>query len=321
MIKEFMFGTSRGFEIQNDALKVKLISYGARITELHFDGKDVTLGFDRLEDYKESNIYCGAVVGRFGNRIANGRFSLNGTEYQLPKNEKGITTLHGGTEGFDRFEWDGEILSDNAVRFSRLSRDGEMGFPGNLAVSVTYTLEKDGLCIAYFAKTDADTHVNLTNHAYFNLDGCFGEDCLKMTLQLDAPKYLPVDDKLIPTGEIADVAGTIFDRRDTRPIETDYDHCFVFGMKQEYKKVGTLYSPHSGIAMDIETDMPGLQCYTCSGTNEKAGKGGVPLHLHHAVALETQFFPDTPNHENFPSTLLQASAPFESITRYRFYKK
>lgn len=321
MVKEFVFGSSRGFELQNDALKVKLISYGARITELHFAGKDVTLGFDRLEDYKESNNFCGAVVGRFGNRIANGRFSINGTEYDLPKNEKGITTLHGGTEGFDRFEWDAEILSDQAVRFSRISPDGEMGFPGNLEVSVIYTLEADGLCIAYFAKTDADTHVNLTNHAYFNLDGYFGEDCLKMTMQLDAPWYLPVDDKLIPSGEIADVTGTKFDRRKERPIETDYDHCFVFGLKQEYKKVGTLYSPHSGIAMDIETDMPGIQCYTCSGTNEKAGKGGVPQHIHHAVALETQLFPDSPNHENFPSTLVRPGTPFESTTRYRFYKK
>lgn len=321
MIKEFSFGSSKGFEISNEALRVKLISYGARITELHFDGKDVTLGFDTLEDYKESTIYCGATIGRYGNRIAGGSFVLNGKTYSLPKNEKGITTLHGGTEGFDRFEWDSEILSEESVRFTRLSPDGEMGFPGNLQTAITYTLENDGLKIEYDATSDADCYVSLTNHAYFNLDGCDGEDCRNMIMQLNAPWYLPVDKDLIPTGEIASVEGNIFDFRTPRPIKHDYDHCFVLGNDISYRTVGTLYSPKSGIEMAVESDMPGLQIYTCSGCNEKSGKYGIPLHLHHAVAVETQLFPDSPHHDNFPSTLLKAGERFESVTRYRFFKK
>ena len=317
-MKTFNFGSSKGFLLENKKIQAKVISYGARLVTLCYEGKDVILGFDTLEDYKESGIYCGAALGRFANRIGNARFSLNGKEYMLDVNEHGRQTLHGGSLGFDRYEWTPEILSENSVSFTRLSPDGEMGFPGNLKITVTYTLLEDAISIIYDAVSDADTYFNPSNHAYFNLDGWDGEDCLKMKLCFHAPYYLPVDSYLIPTGEIASVEGTEFDFRTLRAIGQDYDHCFVVAMDRKEREIATLISEHSGIKMDIISDLPSIQFYTCARCNEKAGNGGIPLHLHHAVALETQFFPDSPNHENFPSTLLRAGEKFRSETRYRF---
>ena len=221
-------GTHRFF-LENSSLRLTLLSYGARIHELIYQGKDLVIGYDNMEEVRRGQFYTNPIVGRFANRIANGRFSLSGKEYVLEKNEGGVTHLHGGTVGFDKMEWDWEILGENAVRFHRVSPHMEMGYPGNLSVDVTYSLENNGLKIAYKATTDRETVVNLTNHAYFNLDGYDGEDCLNMRLRLAAPYYLPVDKDLIPTGEPADVTGTIFDFRESRPIGHEYDHCFVFG--------------------------------------------------------------------------------------------
>ena len=185
-------------------------------------------------------------------------------------------------------------------------------------VSVTYTVEENALAIHYDGISDADTVFNPTNHAYFNLDGYNGEDCRNMLLKFQANHYLPVDELLIPTGEIAKVENTRFDFRSLRRIEDDFDHCFVVALDRAYRNICTLISEKSKIKMDIETDLPGIQFYTCSGCNEKAGKGGIPLHIHHAVALETQFFPDAPNHDNFPSTVLKKGEHFESDTKYIF---
>ena len=319
-MKTYPFGTSRAFCLENDLLKVTLISFGARITNLEFCGKDLVIGYDDLEGFQNSTVYPGAIIDRYANRIANGRFELNGKVYQLGKNENDVTNLHGGPIGFDMMEWDSTVESENSVSFSRISPDGEMGFPGTVRVKVTYTLEEDALKIDYDADTDADTFLSLTNHVYFNLDGYDGEDCRNMKLMLRAPWYLPVDDKLIPSGEIRSVSGTVFDFTEEKTIGTDFDHCFVLGMDRKYQNAGRLYSEKTGIAMEIETDMPSVQFYSSGFLSDTVGKGGIPLHLHQAVALETQLFPDSPNHDNFPSTLLKPGEKFKSTTRYRFSK-
>ncbi len=320
MVTHFSFGSYDGYEISNGLIKARVISYGARLANLFFDDKDMILGYDQPEDFETGGIYSGATIGRYANRISGGAFTIRGKKYEIPKNEEGITSLHGGTKGFDQFHWESEIVSENSVRFFRVSPDGEMGFPGNLEISVTYTLIESALELSYSATTDQDTHVSLTNHAYFNLDGYHGEDCTKMHLSLKAPWYLPVDEKLIPNGEIKSVSGTRFDFTSDRAIAEDYDHCFVFGNERIYQNVGTLYSENSKISMDIETDLPAIQFYTMPKCDETSGKDGVPFHIHHAVALETQFFPDSPNHPNFPSTLLHNGETWTSVTRYIFKK-
>lgn len=321
MLKHETWQGSERFLLENDKIRLVLLSYGARINELVFAGKDVVIGYDTMEDLRRDEFYTNAVVGRYANRIADGRFSLNGTTYQLEKNENGVTHLHGGTMGFDRVEWDWEIEGDNSVRFYRLSPHMEMGYPGNLTVSVTYTLEDDGIAIRYRAMSDRDTVMNLTNHAYFNLDGFDGNDCREMEMRLAAPYYLPVDDLLIPVGKPESVAGTRFDFQKRRPIGEEYDHCFVFENWGKKALVGELYSPASGIGMNIYTDLPGIQVYTCIRLESNRGKKGIPLHLHQAVALETQFLPDSPNHPAYPSTVLKGGTVFDSTTHYRFFKK
>ena len=321
MVTEKKWQGSHLIELKNDKISLTLISYGARMNEIHYEGKDVTIGYDSMEGIRRSQVYTNAVVGRFANRIAGGRFTLNGKEYALDINENGVTHLHGGSKGFDSLEWDYEIVDETSVRFFRFSPHMEMGYPGNLTLSVTYTLEDDGVELLYQAICDRDTILNLTNHAYFNLDGYDGEDCLKMQMQLNADRYLPVDDLLIPVGDPVSVEGTKFDFRTMRYVADDFDHSFVFGDQREYKKLGDLYSPASGIGLSIYSDMPALQVYTCGRMNEKAGKGGIPLHTHQAIALETQFFPDSPNHPSYPSTVLKGGKTFLSVTKYAFWKK
>ncbi len=321
MVTKSKFGKYDLFTLENDKLKVELFSYGACIKKIIFDGKDIALGYDTPEDYENGSFYIGATIGRYGNRIQNGTFSLNEKVYFVDKNEKSVTCLHGGLKGFDKCIWDSEILSDQSVAFSLKSSDGECGFPGNVFIKVIFSLENNALVLSYQATSDADTVFNPTNHVYFNLDGYNGRDCREMLLTFPAEHYLPVNDELIPTGEIKNVSGTDFDFRSERPIRIDYDHCFVFGMKKEKRYGGSLYSPTSGIKMDIETDMPSVQLYTCSGFESSVGKGGIPLHKHQGVALETQFFPDSPNHKNFPSTVLKKGDVFESKTKYIFTKE
>lgn len=320
MVNQSKFGIYDQFTIQNEKMLVELLSYGATIKKIIFEGKDVSLGYDTPEEYENGTFYVGSTIGRYGNRIHEGRFSLNGKEYQVDKNEKGITCLHGGFQGFDKLLWKGEIISENAVSFSLESKDGQCGFPGNLSMKIVFTLENSSLILSYFAKCDDDTIFNPTNHVYFNLDGYDGSDCREMILNLPAEHYLPVDDYLIPTGEIASVSGTKFDFTSPRPIAEDFDHCFVYGLRKEFRYAGTLLSSSSKIKMDIETDMPGIQMYTCSAFEGPTGKGGIPLHKHQGVALETQFFPDSPNHENFPSAVLKKDEEFESKTVYTFSK-
>lgn len=315
-------------------LTAAVLTYGATLQSLRFRGKDLVLGFDDLDGYLHiKGSYQGATIGRYGNRLADGRFSLNGKAYDVGRNENGQGHLHGGENGFDKRLWTA-VLADGeepAVAFSRRSADGEEGYPGNLDVTVTFTVTAgNALRIAYEARTDADTVVNLTNHAYFNLNGFDGGDILDTELSIDADAITPVDARLIPTGEQRPVEGTPFDFREAKPIGRDidaddpqlaigggYDHNFILngtGMRP----FATARSPRSGITMTCATDQPGVQFYAGNALAEDAGKGGKPLYRRQGFCLETQHYPDSPNQPSFPSTLLRAGESYRTVTEYRF---
>ena len=262
------------------SLSLAFITYGAIITELNYGGTDVVLGQTNLEDYQKCIGCIGITVGRYANRIAKGKFTLNGVEYDVGCNEgNGRGHLHGGVVGFDKYVWTVTALSENSATLQIVSPDGDMGYPGTMTVSVTFTIEDDDtLAIAYRADTDKDTVVNLTNHAYFNLNGYAGGDILDTELTVFADGYLPVDELLIPLGEIADVTDTPFDFREPKAIGRDinaqdvqlvlgggYDHNFCLnGSEREYRHAVSAYSPRSGIRMDCYTDLPGVQLYTAN---------------------------------------------------------
>lgn len=320
--------------LQNKSgLSLSFITLGGIVTELIFEGKDVVLGYTCLEDYFHCNASIGVTVGRYANRIAKGLFELNGTLYDVGCNEKGRGHLHGGEMGFQTRLWTLVDLCENCATLSYTSADGEMGYPGELCVDVTFTLEDDNsFAIHYRATTDKDTVLNLTNHAYFNLNGYDGGDVLDTVLQINAEHYLPVDELLIPTGERRAVAGTAFDFRQGKPIGRDinaddeqltvcggYDHNFCFADSCEYRHVVSAYSPRSSIRMDCFTDQPGVQLYTGNFLDSPFSKGGAMV-KHQGFCLETQHFPDSPNQPDFPTTVLKAGETFESVTRYSFSK-
>lgn len=317
-------------------LAASLLTYGATLQSLCFRGRDMVLGFDDLDGYLHiRGSYQGATIGRYGNRIADGRFSLNGRDYDVGCNENGTGHLHGGERGFDKQLWTATVLADGAepaVAFSRRSPDGEEGYPGNLDVTVTFTVTADNvLRIAYEARTDADTVVNLTNHAYFNLNGFDGGDILDTELTIAADAITPVNDRLIPTGALRPVEDTPFDFRKPKPIGRDidaddpqlaigggYDHNYVLN-GTGLRPVATARSPRSGIAMTCVTDQPGVQFYAGNAIAEDAGKGGTPLFRRQGFCLETQHYPDSPNQPAFPSTLLRAGEVYQTVTEYRFF--
>jgi aldose 1-epimerase len=313
------------------------MTYGATLTELDtadrwgkFD--DVVLGFDSLSGYLAKEPFFGAVVGRVGNRIAKGRFTLDGRTYQLATND-GPNHLHGGIKGFDKVVWQAQLVAGPApaVRFSYRSPDGEEGYPGNCSVSVTYSLsDANELRLDYQVTTDKDTPVNVTNHSYFNLGGAENGDILGDVLTLNADRYTPVDATLIPTGELKAVAGTPMDFRSPTPIgehlrevagdPVGYDHNFVVnGGGGSLAHVATVYDPKSGREMDVSSTEPGVQFYTgnfLDGTI--TGKKGVVYRQYWALCLETQHFPDSVNHPNFPSYVLKAGGTYRSTTIFRF---
>jgi aldose 1-epimerase len=318
----------------------KVITYGATLTELHVPDKngkmgDVVLGFDNLEGYLGQHPYFGGTIGRYGNRIAKGKFALDGKEYQLFLNN-GPNSLHGGQVGFNRRVWKAEELKDKdgaAVRFSYLSKDGEENYPGNLNVSVTYTLTNtDELKLQYSAETDKDTVLNITNHSYFNLSGTDTGNILKYILYINADKYTPVDSTLIPTGEIASVAGTPLDFLKPTAIGArigelkeigGYDHNYALNGKAGTLRVAAkVTDPDSGREMEVLTTEPGVQFYSAIGLNGSIkGKGGVGYEKYGAICLETQHFPDSPNHPNFLSAVLKPGTKFYSETIYKFTAK
>jgi aldose 1-epimerase len=318
----------------------KFITYGATLTELHTKDKkgqigDVVFGFDDLQGYLGNHPYFGATVGRYANRIAKGTFTLDGQTYHLPINNP-PNSLHGGDQGFSRRVWKAQELnrSDGAgVRFTYLSKDGEEGYPGNLTVTVTYLLtDKNELKIDYEAQTDKDTVVNLTNHSYFNFSGSGAGDILKYVLYLNADKYTPVDPTLIPTGELASVTGTALDFHKPTPIGAriaeikgigGYDHNFVLnGQMGTLRIAARVTDPDSGREMEVWTTEPGVQFYSAIGLNGSIkGKGGVAYQKYGAICLETQHYPDSPNHPIFPSTELKPGQHFHSETIYKFSAK
>jgi aldose 1-epimerase len=322
-------------------MKAKIMTYGAILTELDApdrDGKtaDVVLGFDNLKDYLAGHPYFGATVGRVANRIAKGEFTLDGKKYKLAVNN-GPNALHGGKKGFDKVVWkaEPETLPDGAaVKLTYLSKDGEEGYPGNLTVTVVYTLtNSDALRIDYTAKTDKATPVNLTNHTYFNLAGTKSGDILGHELTLNADKYTPADDTLIPTGEIKPVKDTPLDFTKPRKIgeridqlkgePRGYDHNFVLNSEgKELALAATVREPKSGRIMEIYTTEPGVQFYTGNFLDGKqTGKGGVVYKKHAGFCLEAQHFPDSVNHANFPSMILKPGETYRQTTIYKFSAK
>ncbi len=319
----------RKITLSQGKLTVTVLTYGATLQSIRYYSTDVALGYDTVEEYQQYGAYLGATVGRYANRIADGRFSLNGVEYDVGCNEKGRGHLHGGRIGLDKKVWTVREESETAVTLETTLADGEEGYPGNMKVAVTFEVNDDTLRIIYEAVSDADTVFNPTNHCYFNLNG-FGsvED---HRLAIFADSYLPVNEKMIPTGEIRSVKGTPFDftnyKRIGEEIDADdeqirlgggYDHTFVLregsGMKAKVE------GDASGYIMACYTDMPGLQLYTGNFLDQPTGKKG-PIGKREGFCLETQFFPDSPNRPEFPSCVLKAGEPFRSVTAFEFWEK
>ena len=329
--------------LKNGHAQAAVTNYGARLVSLIVPDKngiatDVVVGYDNIGNYlHQPDTYFGAIVGRYGNRIAKGHFKLNGKEYTLATND-GPNTLHGGRKGFDAGVWTGRQLSDRSVELHYLSTDGEEGYPGNLQVTVTYTLsDSNTLRIDYAATTDKATVLNLTNHAYFNLNGQGSGTINDHMLQLNADRYTPVDSTLIPTGRIEPVAGTPFDFRQPTAIGSrigadnqqlkygkGYDHNFVLNASKgdSLNWAARVQGDKSGIVMTASTDQPGVQFY---GGNFMKGsnpiKGGKKDEYRSAFCLETQHYPDSPNEPSFPSTELKPGQTYKSTTTYSFAVK
>lgn len=312
-------------------LSVSFITYGGTMTNLIFAGKDIVLGYENMETYLHEIGSIGVTVGRYANRIADGRFELNGISYDVGRNEKGRNHLHGGAEGFQVKNWTVTAVEENAFTLQYVSPDGEMGYPGTVTVTVRIAVtENNTLSLAYTAVSNKDTVVNLTNHAYFNLNGYDGGDVLDTLLQINADAITPINEHLIPTGEYLMVEGTPLDFRLPKMIGRDinaeheqlryangYDHNFILGDTMQRRLAVTAISNRTGIRMDCYTDQPGVQLYTANFLNTEYGKGG-PMSQNQGFCLETQHFPDSPNHPNFPSTVLKAGETFRSFTEYCF---
>ena len=317
----------------NRGMEVEIINYGAIITSLrvpdrHGEPGDVVLGFDHLEGYLGDHPYFGAMVGRVCNRIGNARFEIDGILYPLTANE-GKNQLHGGKRGFDKRIWTAvpvTLEDEVCLTLGYQSMDGEEGFPGNLMVEVDYSLnDRNELGIRCRAKTDKPTHVNLTNHSYFNMNNCRGT-ILEHQLFIDAERVTELDGESIPTGNILPVDGTPYDFRKAHAIgkeinrvDPGYDINYVLSEEpRELERVASVYDPASGRVMEVLTTLPGVQLYTSNYLQGITGKEGIQYGKHSAVCLETQYFPDSPNHPAFPSTLLRPEEEFSSVTVYRF---
>jgi aldose 1-epimerase len=342
------FGQTRdGQDVEIYTLKnrrgaeARITTYGGAVVSLKVPDRagkfdDVVLGFDDLEGYLKTTTYIGSLVGRYANRIARGRFTLNGAEYTLAKNND-ENHLHGGVRGFDKVVWKARPLAargGQALELTYLSKDGEEGYPGNLTVRVVYTLtDLNELKIDYYATTDKDTVVNLTQHNYYNLAGQGNGDILGHLLTVNASRFTPTDPGAIPTGELRPVRGTPFDF--TRPvaigarIEEDYeqlklgkgyDHNFVInGRAGTLRRAARVTEPTTGRVMEVWTTEPGMQLYSGNYLDgSDVGKGGKPYRHRYGFCLETQHYPDSPNRPAFPSTVLRRGARFRSTTVYKF---
>jgi aldose 1-epimerase len=324
------------YTLKDGVIEARIMTYGGIIVSLktpdrkgHVD--DVVLGYDSLDGYVAKSPFFGALIGRYGNRIGKGTFPLDGKTYSLPKND-GENTLHGGTRGFDKVVWKANAI-DDGVELTHVSPDGDQGFPGTLAATVRYTLEGQDLRIEYSATTDKDTVVNLTNHSYFNLGGQGKGDILGELLTIHASRFTPVDATLIPSGELKSVEGTPFDFRKPTAIGQridnkdeqlangkGYDHNWVLdNTSGKLAEAVEVYDPGTGRVLKVLTTEPGVQFYTgnfLDGTIQ--GKQGRTYGRRSALCLETQHFPDSPNHPNFPSTELKPGQNYHSVTVFRF---
>ncbi|WP_224995360.1 aldose epimerase family protein [Cesiribacter sp. SM1] len=324
--------------------EVKITNYGGIITSLRVADKndsleDVVLGFDNLEGYLQEGVpYFGAIVGRYGNRIANAQFVLDGQTYKLAAND-GPNHLHGGVRGFDKVLWQAESFEGEegvGVKLRHLSKDGEEGYPGNLTVDVTYTLTNDdALKIDYQATTDKATVVNLTNHAYFNLSGNLGEKILDHQVMINADSLVPVNETLIPTGELIAVEGTPFDFTEPTAVGEridandqqivygkGYDHCWALnGEAGAMSLAATVHHPESGRFMEVHTTEPGIQFYTGNFLDGSLSGKGFTYGHRTGFCLETEHYPDSPNQENFPSVTLRPGETYQTQTTYKFSVK
>ena len=350
-IEKKEFGTTEDnvtvyqFVLSNEnGMEVSIINYGGIITSLkakdrHGKYQDIVLGFNSLAPYEDENPYFGALIGRYGNRIAKGAFRLDDKTYNLDINNA-PNHLHGGLKGFHKVVWNPkEIINDTNVslELTYLSKHMEEGYPGNLYVKVTYTLNnKDELHVLYEAETDKKTIINLTQHSYFNLSGDFSEDILNHEIKINADAFLPVDETLIPTGEIRSVEGSPFDFRNLKLIGRDidsndnqikfgkgYDHCWVINNQDAgLRHVASLYHSQTGRIMEIESDQPGIQFYSgnfLDGTLESKGEGYYNYRT--GLCLETQQYPDSPNQKNFPSVVLNPNEKYITKTIFKFSSK
>ncbi len=328
----------------SNGIEVKIINYGGIVISISVpdrNGKfdDVVLGYDTLDEYLRDNPYFGCIVGRYANRIAKGAFTLNGVEYTLAQNNND-NHLHGGIRGFDKVVWNPEMVrrdEEVGVKLTYLSMDGEEGYPGNLSVTVIYTLtDNDELKIDYLATTDRDTVVNLTNHSYFNLAGAGSGDILGHEMMINANRFTPIDANLIPTGELRSVSGTPLDF--TQPetigarIDADdeqikfgggYDHNWVLNkIGEELSLAARVTEPTTGICMEVYTTEPGMQFYSGNFLDgSKRGKNGHVYYKRYAFCLETQHFPDSPNKSEFPSVVLTPAETYLQTTIYKFFVK
>lgn len=342
-VEKISFGkTSAGEEVSmytlenKNGMKAQFIDYGANLVSLFVpdkDGKfaDVVLGFDNVAAYEVNGCFFGSFIGRHGNRIGDAKFELNGTTYELEKND-GKNNLHGGTPGYNKVMYQAET-GENSVTFSRVSPDMEQGYPGNLEISVTYTLTDDNeLKLDYKAKSDKDTLCNVTNHSYFNLKGHNGGDITDHEVWIQANGFTETTDDLIPTGKIIDVTGTPMDFRTKKAISKDigadyeplilaggYDHNFALDKKTKgVEKVAEVSESTSGRTMEVYTDLPGMQLYTGNFIVKEEGKEGAEYTKRNGVCFETQYFPNSINIPSFEFCLLKAGDTFTSTTIYKF---
>lgn len=329
---------ARLFTIQNDkGMEIKVSDYGATLVQVRVPDKegrllDVVLGYDDVQGYEAGNAFFGATIGRVANRIRNGEFRLGGRTYELTRND-GQNTLHGGRDFYNKRIWKTGETQEDHVEFLMDSPSGDQGFPGNVKISVTYTLTKDNeVKIHYRAVPDADTLMNLTNHSYFNLSGHASGTVLDQEVMLYADAYARADSQSIPTGEIVPVSGTPMDFRQLKPVGAEieeayealefgkgYDHNWVLN-GNGYRKAAFMRSKESGIAMEVYTDLPGMQFYTANFVDHEKGKAGAVYNMRQAACFETQYFPDAVHKDHFEGPEVKAGEVYETTTAYRFVK-
>lgn len=335
------------YTIENkNGMKVSFCDYGALIVGIYVpdrNGKieDIALGYDDVTGYEDNGCGFGSFIGRHANRIGGAQFTIDGKKYELAKNDNDVNNLHSGPTGYNHMMYDVEVLTDEestSISFSRLSPDGEQGFPGNLDITVTYTLTDDNdLAIEYFAVSDQKTVINLTNHSYFNLAGQASGDILDQEVWVKADRFTPTDKFLIPTGEFADVTGTPMDFRTPKKVGKDinadyeplklaggYDHNYVLDLEieeDEMDLVASLYDEKSGRFMEVYTDLPGMQLYCGNFMKKETGKNGAKYDRRYGICFETQFFPNACNTPEFESSIFDKDEPFDYCTVYSFSTK